>query len=74
MKNKGLCILSTPSLTYALRACDLLLGYGIVARAVSVDPSLTKKGCSHGIELECHNKSAAKKLLLDKSIPVSELI
>ena len=72
-KRNNTCIFALPSLTYAMRANELLKNYGIYSRVVSLDPSITKKGCAHGIETECRNNLKTKNILLDQNIPISEI-
>ncbi|MBQ3183280.1 MAG: DUF3343 domain-containing protein [Clostridia bacterium] len=68
--NNG-CIISLPSETYAMSAQRLLSANGIVSRVVKTDPSITKKGCSIGIETDCRQTAKAKGILLNHSIPIS---
>ena len=72
-KRKDFCIFALPSVTYAMRASELLENYGIYARVISLDPSVTKKGCANGIETQRRYMERVKNILLDHSIPISEI-
>lgn len=72
-KRNNRCLLALPSVTYAMRASELLKNYGIDSRVLSLDPSMTKKGCANGIETDCKNLLRAKNILLDRNIPISEI-
>ncbi len=71
VKTNNGCIIPLPSETYAMSAQKLLSGYGIASRMVKIDPSVSKKGCSVGIETDCGYITKAKGILLNHSIPVS---
>ena len=71
-RNSQRCILALPSVTYAMRASELLESYGISSRVTALEPYMTKKGCANGIETDCRNLIRAKNILLDNNIPVSE--
>ncbi|MBE6573951.1 MAG: DUF3343 domain-containing protein [Ruminococcaceae bacterium] len=71
-RNSQSCILALPSVTYAMRASELLKKYNISSRVISLEPYMTKKGCANGIELDCRVMSRARSILMDNNIPVSE--
>ncbi|MBR5516084.1 MAG: DUF3343 domain-containing protein [Clostridia bacterium] len=72
-KRNNMCALALPSLTYAMRASELLKSNGIYSRVITLDPSVTKKGCTNGIETECKQIARAKAILIDRSIPIGEI-
>lgn len=73
MGKRNMCIFALPSVTYAMRASELLKHYGIYSRVINLDPAATQKGCANGIETECKNLVRAKNILLDQNIPISEI-
>ena len=44
-------IITLSSVTYASKAKKLLLRYGISAKIVKIDSTLSDNGCTHGIEI-----------------------
>ncbi len=71
MKN---CIASMPSLNISIQAQRALGGKGIFSRIVSLDPSMTKKGCAYGIEFSCEMERDVKAVLKRERIYPSEFI
>ncbi len=72
LKNNN-CIFALPSVTYAMRAKELLALRSVSAKVVSLDSRMTKKGCANGIEISCRHMGQAKEILLNASIPISEI-
>ena len=46
-----MCLISFKTLTASLRAASVLKSAGIDSRVVSIDPNLTKNGCSYGVSV-----------------------
>lgn len=64
-----MCILTMKTMTRAVKARDALAGRGIRAEIVSLDPALTRYGCSYGIRLSREEQQRAVQLLDEKRIP-----
>ena len=64
-----MCILTMKTMTRAVKARDVLAGRGIRAEIVSLDPALTRYGCSHGIRIPSAEETHARQLLAEKKIP-----
>lgn len=73
IKNSGSCIFALPSVTYAMRATQLLAVYKIPSEVITLSSGKTRKGCAHGIALNCKYLQKAKNILLSESIPISEV-
>ena len=68
------CIITMKSVTYAEKAKRAAHSVGLQVEIVSVDPSVTKRGCSYGISLPCRDASDLIRLLERKKIPYGEII
>ena len=73
-RNAQKCLFAMPSATYAIRASELIAKFNIPSRVIQIDPNVTKKGCSNGIEVDCRLKDRVKSILLDNNIPISRMI
>lgn len=65
------CTASLNSLTYAIKAQKELAGAGIDARVVKLDPSLSRRGCTYGVEFDCTDGRAVRSTLGGARIPVT---
>ena len=68
------CILTFRSQTTAAKASRYLKKNGTPARVISVDPSVTAKGCGWGISFECELTDVIKDKLDAKSISYGEVL
>ena len=68
------CIIAMRSATLAEKSLRAIRGTGIACEKVSVDPSLTGKGCAFGISLPCRDVDAAKLLLDRRHITYGDVI
>ncbi len=68
-----MCIISIKNLTLAQMAKKILSREGISADIVSVDPNLTKNGCSYGLSFNCTQAYRVKSILNRASIGYSEV-
>ncbi len=68
------CILTFRSQTAAVKAARYLKKIGTTVRVVSVDPSVTAKGCGWGILAECGSANRIKNLLDEKRISYGEVL
>ncbi len=57
------CVITSKSLTSALKAKDILADSAVYANIIKIDPSYSKHGCSYGLEIDCRNKRNAEKML-----------
>ena len=69
-----MCIATMKSITAAERARSALSAAGIFVSVISLDPSLTKKGCAYGIEFYGKDKTKVKSILRKKGISYGEII
>lgn len=68
------CILAMKTQTAAERARRIAVMEKIPAEVVSIDPSVTRRGCSIGIRLPCSLVSDLQKMLDRKNIPYGDVI
>ncbi len=68
------CVLPFISMTTAQRGSAVLNGAGIQHRIVGIDASLTRRGCSYGIEIACVNSDSAERVLKRARIRYGDLL
>ena len=68
------CIASISSLNLSIKAQKSLADARIYCKIVSLDPSLTKRGCAYGIEFACSEERLVKSLLRRAGIFPSQFI
>lgn len=68
------CILAMKTQTAAERARRIAVMEKIPAEVVSIDPSVTRRGCSIGIRMPCSYISAFQKILDRKNITYGDVI
>ncbi len=68
-----MCLISFKTLTAALRAVSVLKSAGIDSQAVNIDPNLTKRGCSYGVQLSCYDADDAVSVLTKKRVQFGEV-
>ncbi len=61
-------------MTHAQMAKNALASRGIFSNIVSVDPHLTKRGCSWGISFDSRDKQKAVNLLRQRGIEFGEAL
>lgn len=69
-----MCIASIKSVTAAEKARRSLERDGVDCSVVSLDPTLTKRGCAWGISFRCFGAADAKKVLRGAHVAYGELI
>ena len=62
-------IITTGSVTFAMKAKRLLESQGIPSPVIKLDSVKTENGCTHGIEIDYKNFLATVSLLKSKGIP-----
>lgn len=68
------CVIAMKSHTTAEKARRLASSEKIHAEIVSIDPSLTKHGCSMGIRLDCEDVRRLTELLDRRNIAHGDII
>lgn len=72
-RKTNMCLISIKNLTAAQMAKKALLREGIYSNIVSVDPTLTRSGCSYGLSFNCTEGETARRVLKKASINFGEL-
>ncbi len=67
------CVMSLRSQTVAERVRRLASAEKIRADIVSVDPKLTRRGCSVGIRISCDEVERVKLILDKRKIPYGDI-
>lgn len=67
------CVISVRSHTTAERVRRLAAGEKIKTQIVSVDPKLTKRGCSVGVKLACEDVASLKRILGRRGITYGDI-
>ena len=67
------CVISVKSHTMAERVRRLAAAERIRSEIVSVDPKLTKRGCSVGLRLPCEDVAAMKQILEKRRITYGDI-
>jgi len=68
------CIIALKNQTLAERARRAALMDRIEAEVVSVDPSVTRRGCSVGLKIPCEAVEKMKKILDKRKIVYGDVI
>lgn len=69
-----MCIAAIRNMTGAMKARDALSRVGIFSQIVSIDTSLTKRGCAYGISFPCEREVEVKRILKAKNIDFGEIM
>lgn len=64
-------ILTTESVTYAIKARRLLSYAGIQSKLIKVDASIKNRGCTHGVLINNRDFLSAVKVLRDNELNYS---
>ena len=70
----NICIATISSLNLSIKAQKALANEKIYCKIVSLDPSLTKKGCAYGIEFACSEERRIRTILHRERIYPSQSI
>lgn len=70
----NICIATISSLNLSIKAQKALANEKIYCKIVSLDPSLTKKGCAYGIEFSCSEERRIRTILRRERIYPSQFI
>ena len=63
-----MCIATVRNMTGVIKIRDALIRSGISAEIVSVDASLTRRGCAYGVSFSCDMETQVKRVLNAKRI------
>ena len=70
----GECVISVRSNTVAERVRRIAAAERIRSEIVSVDPKLTKRGCSVGLRLPCEDVAALRHILDRRGITYGDIL
>lgn len=66
------CILTTGSVTQAMKARRILAEYSIPANTTKISTSQNKRGCVYGIEFNCTQMTNIRRILGNAGISFEE--
>lgn len=69
-----ICIASTPSLNISIKAQKVLAEAGIFSKIVSLEPTMTRRGCAYGLEFACADEQRVRAILRRAGIRPSQFI
>ena len=69
-----MCVIALKSMTYAIKAKNALNDISLDAQIVTLDPSLTHRGCGYGVRFNCMYLNEAENALKSRRIKYSEII
>ena len=69
-----MCIATMRSITAAMTAQKVLRQVGIRVDIISLDSTLTKKGCAYGISFSCTYAARVRQVLDAKAVDYGELV
>jgi len=69
-----MCIATVRNMTGAMKIRDALVRGGISAEIVSVDASLTRRGCAYGVSFPCEKEAQVKRILNSKRAEYGEIL
>lgn len=69
-----MCVFTMKTMTLCEKTKRLLASFGIYGRVTSVDPSVTRLGCSFGVSVKCSQREEVKRILREAGIPYGDVI
>ncbi len=72
--NDMMCIAAMKNMTAAIKGRSALEAVGIRCTIVSLEPTLTKRGCAYGLNFACAYLERAKSVLSSKRISYGEIL
>ncbi len=69
-----MCISAKRSMTHAVKARRVLSSAGIPCEIVSLESSVTKRGCAYGVSFPCGMTDAVQKILQKYGLDYGEII
>ena len=68
------CIATAPSLNIAIKMQKILANNAIFTKIISLDPSMSRKGCAYGVEFPYSDDQSVKEILKRARIIPSQFI
>ena len=68
------CISAKKSMTHAIKAKRILVAAGIRCEIVSLDGSVTKRGCAYGVSFPCELAERVQRILKKYDLDYEEII
>ena len=68
------CIATITSLNISIKAQKALSREGVYSKIVSLDPSMSRRGCAYGIEFYCTDEYNVKSILKKERIFPSQYL
>jgi len=68
------CIATMQTVNLSIKAQKALAADGIFSKIVSIDPALTKRGCSYGLEFSCSEEQTVRRILRKNGIRVGQFL
>lgn len=68
------CTAALGSLTYAIKAQRALAEAGVHSEIVKLDSSMTRRGCSYGVEYSCSDQRSVRAVMSAEKITVTGYI
>ncbi|MGM9632632.1 MAG: putative Se/S carrier-like protein [Eubacteriales bacterium] len=68
------CVATIPSINICISAKRALAEAGIFSNIVSIDPKVTRRGCTYGVEFACENEKEVRNVLRKARINYSQII
>lgn len=69
-----ICISAKKSMTHAIKAKKVLESSGIRSEIVSLDSSVTKRGCAYGVSFPCNMTERVQAILHKYNLDYGEII
>ncbi|MCI8611878.1 MAG: DUF3343 domain-containing protein [Clostridiales bacterium] len=69
-----MCIAAMKNMTAAIKGRSALESVGIRCAIVSLEPTLTKRGCAYGLSFSCAYLDKVKSVLSSKRISYGEIL
>lgn len=69
-----MCVITTNTVTLAIKVRNALQSVGIVGEIVSLDKNLTEKGCAYGISFPCEKIYEAERALNAQKVSYGQII
>ncbi len=69
-----MCVASLRSMTFAIKAKNILEKNGINSEIIKLEPYMTQRGCAYGIKFDCVNLRLVKDALTANRVNFTEII
>ena len=68
------CIATMQTVNISIKAQKALSNEGIFSKIITIDPSLTRRGCSYGIEFSCAEEATVRRILRQDGIKNTQFL